>query len=475
MLHRRRAIVRIKVVVGLFYVGLLIVFPVIILGAYKTIEWSHYANDLRAKGHPLTFAEIESRRLPIPDDRNSAIIIEGFWDELEGLENPLDDLKGLYVETGDSIFDGFHQSTVDASRDFLSSHRGLLIQLRTIRDMRQGRYRIAYDREPFEIIFSFGGEAIRSAARLIYLDQQVRLINKDVTGSLKDIVLLFRLAGSLHSEPSTISALTQLAVEAKAVEGVESLLRADTLSEKQLVLLSAELRALDKKDRLRWALLGERAVFIQMCDALMSGRVPLRPIACEDPDLDECQELAPPWGRLPALVGRPNQLRGARMLTSLLEKCEDPRELIRAAQEFDSEVRNMPASYFLARLLLPSLSAAAELNCRISAYLRCTIAGVAAERFRLDKGRLPETLDELVPSYLTAIIVDPFVNKPLLLKKTEHGIVIYSVAKDLVDNGGIVEVSNQAQGERAPDIGFRLNDVAHRGVLLVDDPPVEED
>ena len=59
--------------------------------------------------------------------------------------------------------------------------------------------------------------------------------------------------------------------------------------------------------------------------------------------------------------------------------------------------------------------------------VRTAVAGLAAERFRLDRGRWPDSLEQLVPSYLSEIPRDPFVDAPLKLRKLPDGLFIYSV------------------------------------------------
>jgi hypothetical protein len=45
-------------------------------------------------------------------------------------------------------------------------------------------------------------------------------------------------------------------------------------------------------------------------------------------------------------------------------------------------------------------------------------------------------LEQLVPDFIAWLPVDPFDGKPMRMKRTDHGLVIYSVGHDRVDNGG---------------------------------------
>ena len=59
-----------------------------------------------------------------------------------------------------------------------------------------------------------------------------------------------------------------------------------------------------------------------------------------------------------------------------------------------------------------------------------------ALRYRLATGNLPDTLAELVPTYLDAVPKDPFDESELRYRKLESGFVVYSVGNDGKDDGG---------------------------------------
>ncbi|HML76223.1 MAG TPA: hypothetical protein PKB02_17165 [Anaerohalosphaeraceae bacterium] len=54
------------------------------------------------------------------------------------------------------------------------------------------------------------------------------------------------------------------------------------------------------------------------------------------------------------------------------------------------------------------------------------ITGLAIERYRLAEGKLPETLDELVPGYLPEVFIDPTDGKPLKYEQNNPGYRVYT-------------------------------------------------
>jgi hypothetical protein len=61
---------------------------------------------------------------------------------------------------------------------------------------------------------------------------------------------------------------------------------------------------------------------------------------------------------------------------------------------------------------------------------------LALERYRLEQGSLPDSLEALTPDYLLAIPNDPFDDAPLRYMLQEDGFILYGVGVDGVDNQG---------------------------------------
>jgi hypothetical protein len=92
------------------------------------------------------------------------------------------------------------------------------------------------------------------------------------------------------------------------------------------------------------------------------------------------------------------------------------------------------------------------------------------KRYRIDNGTWPATLEVLVPTYLPAVPLDPYRGKPLLYHVLSDGAVVYSVGRDMVDDGGAV----LAAGMTPKDYGVRLFDPKLRGLKYEVGYPAKE-
>ncbi len=118
------------------------------------------------------------------------------------------------------------------------------------------------------------------------------------------------------------------------------------------------------------------------------------------------------------------------------------------------------------------------------AHARALPLFLAIERYLLDNGKLPESLDALIPKYLTAIPIDPFTGKPLLYKRgvtqpapdpanptapatpiqdDGRSYTIYSAGRNQIDDGGAFGI--------APYQGLNLNPSTNDTRLITMPPP----
>jgi len=71
------------------------------------------------------------------------------------------------------------------------------------------------------------------------------------------------------------------------------------------------------------------------------------------------------------------------------------------------------------------------------AYESALLTTIALLRYKADKGKLPQTLNELVADgYLKELPMDPFSDKTLVYKQTGDDFTLYSVGTDFADNNG---------------------------------------
>jgi len=104
------------------------------------------------------------------------------------------------------------------------------------------------------------------------------------------------------------------------------------------------------------------------------------------------------------------------------------------------QIRNLPSYCILTRMIVPDLSMAKPLTLSMIAQARVIRAGLAALKYRQDKGTYPEGLLDLDMDDL----LDPFTNKALIYQVTPAGFTVYSIGENLIDDKGMVQTERHS-------------------------------
>ena len=86
----------------------------------------------------------------------------------------------------------------------------------------------------------------------------------------------------------------------------------------------------------------------------------------------------------------------------------------------------------------------ARFTAETSAIVRCTVVAIAVQRYRLANNKLPTSLDDLAPSYVDSVPIDPFTGNKLLYHFDEESYIVYSTGINrLDDNGNLTPTEDQ--------------------------------
>jgi len=131
-----------------------------------------------------------------------------------------------------------------------------------------------------------------------------------------------------------------------------------------------------------------------------------------------------------------------------------PFERLNAAKAIEAKRKSTSQAHILLHVIVPTFSTITSIDTRNIAQLRTAWVALAIERYRLAAGKLPEALAELVPAYLDAVPTDPFDGKELRYEKLGVGFVVYSIDKDLRDDGGSEEPQGKKKRGESWDVTF---------------------
>jgi hypothetical protein len=281
----------------------------------------------------------------------------------------------------------------------------------------------------------------------------------DMRPALTSCRAALNAARSVGDEPLIISQLVRTACDAVACQSAERALSQGEAPADELLALQRLLQHEAAFPALLVATRGERAMIHETLDALESGGSSLGQVLGNEPRPARLRKWAFGWYLRDRF--RADHPRVLALMTRRIREVQlPPHEQAAAEQAFEAEVRALPPDEAPAtRTLLPAVEKLGAAERRRLANVRSMIAVVAAERYRLEHGAWPESLDRLVPAEMTEVPLDPFDGKPLRYRRTAGGVVVYSVGEEGKDDGGQVRPEEHTQPK---DVGWRLWDVKHR-------------
>jgi hypothetical protein len=341
----------------------------------------------------------------------------------------------------------------------------------TLRSYPRGYHAVVVSNSPFVESLE-ESQGAREVAHIVRLDAIWAAQQGDPVRGLGAAHATLNAARSLGDEPTFISSLIRFAIGMIAAETAMRVL-ALTDSKATLVELAEVQSALLKEAGepiLLNGLRGERAITHRFLSGLNDGTISADQLA-------KSGEMRPsPEYRTSFYFRRgfipEDQRRYLRMMTNLIDAAKGPQqEQLARAKRIEDEVRaNWSMWYPYHRLMLPGAIKLVDASLRHRAELLSVAALIACERFRLTRGRWPESLAELPKDLLPAIPIDPYTGEPMKFARLPDGITVYATPpKDMFDPGK-KRLTNPL-GET--EVGWRLYDTQHRGLPPLPKPKPE--
>jgi hypothetical protein len=284
-------------------------------------------------------------------------------------------------------------------------------------------------------------QALRALNRLLAMECRLRAVEGDVEGSQSSWHTMVALCESLRPRTCGVSCGVVEAVRQSmlrlAIEQVGFQINRHSLSDEQLRIIQTRLSDVRPEDDIRRVLLGERIIGLvafQHPDQLFGSDTPIRtPQANLAVNAGDCLFFFSAIRDLFAASELPYpecRREAKKQLDAALQK---------ARQTEVSDNSPFPGS----AMMLPGAAVLSIEGAAPTIALRdIAIVSVACRRFSHAEGRLPTSLEELVPTYLVAVPSDPFTGDSLLTKLSQEGILVYSVGKNETDEGGENDFNN---------------------------------
>jgi hypothetical protein len=448
-------------------------------------DWNRYRQQLEARGEQLDLSAFTPK--PVPDDQNFAMtpFVQSWLADRNGFQKRWADnysrvsLKGterqqfldlaawaaafgairagetnpMLAASGKLDFES-RAKAAPAVLEGLRTNEAVLAELRAASRRPYSRYPLVYDMDdPWSILLPHLGN-IRAACKRLQLRACAELAVGRSDDALEDVKLMLYLADSVKDEPFLISYLVRIVCLQLAIQPVWEGLAEHRWSDAQLEDLQEHFAKENFVADMKGPLDAERAAGVltpklirrEGVGSLLSMIGPdWRPVF----DKRLANRLGP---IIPSGWYSLEQLNYCRFYQLLLEGgfSAAPKRVFpsrieanflamdRAFAGSSSFSYNLIHHRLIAQMLVPALNviirrAASAQTAADQAALAC-----ALERYRLANDQFPESLDALVPRFMSALPNDVITGEPYKYRRTPDGqFVLYSVGWNEKDDGGV--------------------------------------
>ncbi len=451
-----------------YFVALLLGFLLIhsIFNLVCSYELARALREAKSSGTKVELSEIIP--LPVPKEENAALIYEQAFALMDKLETkyhkewksipfmgkiPLDKLT---IEQKKSIAELLEK------QDFLAFYN--LIEKAA--NFSTCRFELKYGRDiP---IFLPHLAKMRQVERLIAARTHILTEKKRYNEASKSAQVGLRLGDALTNEPTLISQLVRIAIDSIAMNSLEATLNAGT-EEVSIQDYQELISLIEKKKGLTQGLEGEIPLTMAgLFSKVLKGKVKIKKYEREPhtlltvigcliidsklegeelelfirPDVNLPLRLS--WKAYMSYLGRPIAKRDIafflRFSTQAIKLSRLPYYAARAdlatlveetPARFDSI--EYPLSGFYWQPAQPILTKQAMYLARLGALRIALALKIYKERI----GDYPDKLTQLAPNIIPELPVDPFTGKEYIYRTEEEGFIVYSVGKNMKDDGGL--------------------------------------
>jgi hypothetical protein len=259
-------------------------------------------------------------------------------------------------------------------------------------------------------------------------------------------ISMLKMFRVFDSYPTMIVSRSRAGLVGLACDDIRLLLEHSDLSEEVLRSLQSALNETIKSTDLERSFQAERIYQMAIARNFLPQKIADRYL--RDDFLDMPEKISIPNSSLGKLKLQAKSILFFRQIAELITEAGKPWPAILDALEKSSKKPSQ-----IVKISIGFVNTTAD----ISTFSGATVTSIAIERYRKANGKVPGSLDELVPNFIDAIPVDPYTGGPLHYVHDEKGYTVYGNGSNRIDDGGkiISPVADKMPLDRGFKIRFR--------------------
>jgi hypothetical protein len=246
------------------------------------------------------------------------------------------------------------------------------------------------------------------------------------------------MSDALRTEPLLISCLVRIANLEIALQPLWEGLARQQWTAAQIEQFQSRLHRVNLVEEMQRSLRGERAFSIATLDAMKQDRKEML-------ETGEGGLQAGALRYMPSGWFYQNELNIARMFQESLQAFDPARRTVdltlanQTTGAFDMRLRGKHPYTLFASMLFPAINKTVAKTARSQATLSLAVTACALERYRMDSGKYPEAIENLVPRFIDKLPLDPVNGEALHYRRQSDGrFLLYAVGLNRREDDGSV-------------------------------------
>ena len=387
--------------------------------SYQNSILAKQCAELRAEGYPTTLKELDDWYPYVADEKNAAIFyLKGYDASKSFLDIEPNDQSVASHPASDFVPKGFRDKVIfagyatvppygeklipeyrKASQKYLKNQADALLFFRKGAALEKCRFPIDLKQGYKSTTNHFG--SVREAVSLIAVETFLAAEDNNSDKCYINLIDSLNISAALKDEPNTISYLVLFGCYFRTFKSLKKALNLTEFNSEQLASLKKKISQINFARQENRAYAGEIAPFKDTDWRNASGKANGNSFLMSVWDFSGIVSL--------------NKVKFIEIIKKYLDATREPVGIKSSQAMRKIDLPEQQPQYFLAAKMLMPFCFIHKTTLKLEAQRRTIMTGLAVELYRKKYKKLPSSIEQLVPEFLTEIPEDPFSGNPLKL------------------------------------------------------------
>ncbi|MFC1735000.1 hypothetical protein ACFL1X_02720 [Candidatus Hydrogenedentota bacterium] len=306
---------------------------------------------------------------------------------------------------------------------------------------------------------------MRSCSRLLWAEVILAMIDEDPDRALEYCGYILNMGNQLKDEPTLTSQHTRIGMSWYVLKSLENI--SGEISDEAYGNFQSLLDESDNRGSFVLGAEGYRFVGMTLFEKMNKGELGIKDLTqLSHTRIDPIKIYSTP---IFAHWRNKDQLAYLNLMNKLVETSKLPYyQAIEEIEKWEEDIKyvvydnlgpdflrgDMPDHYPVSSMILHGIDTSLIAQADHEMKIALAKTGLSLAKYKQDNGEYPDSLNALIPNYISSMPIDVYSGNALKYRREDGGFLLYSISNDLVDGNG--QPKKYIDGEWVGDIVWRM-------------------